>query len=134
MKKIGTILCLLLLTFLLEGCRMVKIKEADRDPLKYTVVEKQQLPEEAAALIEEKKEKEFQMAYQRGDEMYLIKGYGRQMSGGYSIQVTDLSVSSNATFFATKLIGPSESEKGGEPSYPWIAVKIPYREGPVEFD
>ena len=92
MKKIGTILCLLLLTFLLEGCRMVKIKEADREPLKYTVVEKQQLPEEAAALIEEKKEKEFQMAYQRG------------------------------------------SEKGGEPSYPWIAVKIPYREGPVEFD
>lgn len=77
MKKIGTILCLLLLTFLLEGCRMVKIKEADREPLKYTVVEKQQLPEEAAALIEEKKEKEFQMAYQRGDEMYLIKGYGR---------------------------------------------------------
>ena len=58
MKKIGTILCLLLLTFLLEGCRMVKIKEADREPLKYTVVEKQQLPEEAAALIEEKKEKE----------------------------------------------------------------------------
>ena len=48
-------------------------------------------------MSEEKKEKEFQMAYQRGDEMYLIKGYGRQMSGGYSIQVTDLSVSSNAT-------------------------------------
>ena len=62
MKKIGTILCLLLLTFLLEGCRMVKIKEADREPLNYTVVEKQQLPEEAAALIEENKEKEFQMA------------------------------------------------------------------------
>ena len=89
MKKIGTILCLLLLTFLLEGCRMVKIKEADREPLKYTVVEKQQLPEEAAALIEEKKEKEFQMAYQRGDEMYLIKGYGRQMSGGYSRNQSD---------------------------------------------
>ena len=133
MKKIGMILCLLLLTFLLEGCRMVKIKEADREPLKYTVVEKQQLPEEAAALIEEKKEKEFQMAYQRGDEMYLIKGYGRQMSGGYSIQVKELSASSNAVFFETKLIGPTEKIQGGEPSYPYIVIKTEYRDGPVQF-
>ena len=73
------------------------------------------------------------MTYQSGDDMYLIKGYGRQMSGGYSIQVTDLSVSSTAVFFETRLIGPSEDSMTGEPSYPYIAVKTQYREEPVQF-
>ena len=78
---------------------MIKIEEAERTPLKYTVADRSQIPEEAAKLIEEKKEKEFQMVYQKGKDLYLIKGYGRQMSGGYSIQVTDLSASVNAVFF-----------------------------------
>lgn len=65
--------------------------------------------------------------------MYLIKGYGRQMSGGYSIQVTELSLSSAAVFFKTKLIGPSEESQGSEPSYPYIVVKTEYREEPVQF-
>ena len=82
---------------------------------------------------EEKKEKEFQMVYQKGEDLYLIKGYGRQMSGGYSIQVTDLSASVNAVFFETKLIGPTEEVQGGEPSYPYIVVKTEYRDVPVQF-
>lgn len=106
---------------------MIKIEEAERTPLKYTVADRSQIPEEAAKLIEEKKEKEFQMVYQKGEDLYLIKGYGRQMSGGYSIQVTDLSASVNAVFFETKLIGPTEEVQGGEPSYPYIVVKTEYR-------
>lgn len=112
---------------------MIKIEEAERTPLKYTVADRSQIPEEAAKLIEEKKEKEFQMVYQKGEDLYLIKGYGRQMSGGYSIQVTDLSASVNAVFFETKLIGPTEEVQGGEPSYPYIVVKTEYRDVPVQF-
>lgn len=134
MKKSGMIVCLLMLAFLLGGCKMVKIKTADRTPVKYTIADKEDLPEEALKLIEEKKEKEFQMAYQKGEKLYLIKGYGRQMSGGYSIQITELSESSNAVFFKTKLTGPSENEKGGVPSYPWIAVELSYREKMVEIE
>ena len=37
---------------------MIKIEEAERTPLKYTVADRSQIPEEAAKLIEEKKEKE----------------------------------------------------------------------------
>ncbi len=55
------------------------------------------------------------------------------MSGGYSIQVTDLSASVNAVFFETKLIGPTEEVQGGEPSYPYIVVKTEYRDVPVQF-
>ena len=90
-------------------------------------------PEEMQELIREKKETEFQIAYQKGTELFLAKGYGRQMSGGYSIQVKELSASSNAVFFETKLIGPTEKIQGGEPSYPYIVIKTEYRDGPVQF-
>ena len=133
MKKTAAFLSLLILFMMLGGCRMIKIEEAERTPLKYTVADRSQIPEEAAKLIEEKKEKEFQMVYQKGKDLYLIKGYGRQMSGGYSIQVTDLSASVNAVFFETKLIGPTEEVQGGEPSYPYIVVKTEYRDVPVQF-
>ena len=129
MKKTAAFLSLLILFMMLGGCRMIKIEEAERTPLKYTVADRSQIPEEAAKLIEEKKEKE----YQKGEDLYLIKGYGRQMSGGYSIQVTDLSASVNAVFFETKLIGPTEEVQGGEPSYPYIVVKTEYRDVPVQF-
>lgn len=133
MKKAALLFWIAAIFLMLSGCRVIRIEEAERTPLKYTVVDSSGIPEEAASLIEEKKAAEFQMIYQSGEDMYLIKGYGRQMSGGYSIQVTDLSLSSTAIFFSTKLIGPSEDSQSGEPSYPYIAVKTEYREEPVQF-
>ena len=108
MKKAALLFWIAAVFLMLSGCRAIRIEEAERTPLKYTVVDSSRIPEEAASLIEEKKAAEFQMIYQSGEDMYLIKGYGRQMSGGYSIQVTDLSLSSTAIFFSTKLIGPSK--------------------------
>lgn len=133
MKKAALLFWIAAVFLMLSGCRAIRIEEAERTPLKYTVVDSSGIPEEAASLIEEKKAAEFQMIYQSGEDMYLIKGYGRQMSGGYSIQVTDLSLSSTAIFFSTKLIGPSKDSQSGEPSYPYIAVKTKYREEPVQF-
>ena len=112
---------------------MIRIEEGARTPLEYTIAERSEIPEEAMKLIEEKKAAEFQLAYQRQKDLFLIKGYGMQMSGGYSIQVRELSASSNAVFFETKLIGPSEEEQNGEPSYPYIVVKTEYRDVPVQF-
>lgn len=68
-------------------CQMIRIEEENKTPLAYTVIEDSQIPEEMQELIREKKETEFQIAYQKGTELFLAKGYGRQMSGGYSIQV-----------------------------------------------
>lgn len=133
MKKPAVFILVWIMFLNLGGCRLVKIEEKPRTPLDYTVVEPGKLPDEAEALVEEKKASEFQLVYQSGKELYLIKGYGRQMSGGYSIQVKELSVSENAVFFETKLKGPSPEEQNGEPSYPYIAVKTQYREEPVQF-
>lgn len=133
MKKIISLLCLAVLFLTLGGCRMIRIEEGDKTPLTYTVLDDSQIPEELKELIEEKKESEFQIAYQRGNELFLAKGYGRQMSGGYSIQAESLLASSNAIFFETKLIGPTEKVQGGEPSYPYIVIETEYRDCPVQF-
>lgn len=133
MKKTAALILFTVFLLMLGGCRLVRIEEEERTPVSYTVVEPGELPDEAEAIVEEKKETEFQMTYQSGEELYLIRGYGRQMSGGYSIQVKELSASRSAVFFVTKLKGPSPGEQGGEPSYPYIAVKMKYRELPVQF-
>ena len=133
MKKIISLLCLAVLFLTLGGCRMIRIEEGDKTPLTYTVLDDSQIPEELKELIEEKKESEFQIANQRGNELFLAKGYGRQMSGGYSIQAESLQASSNAIFFETKLIGPTEKVQGGEPSYPYIVIETEYRDCPVQF-
>ena len=134
MKKWGALLAyLFLLTVVLGGCSLIRIEEEERRPLEYTVVKQEDIPKEAEALIEEKKKKEFQMTYQVGEELYLIRGYGQQMTGGYSIAAEEVSASGNAVFFRTKLLGPSESQMGAEPSYPYIVVKIKYTDMPVVF-
>ena len=48
MKKTAAFLSLLILFMMLGGCRMIKIEEAERTPLKYTVADRSQIPEEAA--------------------------------------------------------------------------------------
>lgn len=132
-KTVFLLSILILMAVFLCGCRFVKIEEAERRPLEYTVAGSDEIPKELQVLIDEKKQQEFQMTYQNGEDFYLIKGYGQQLSGGFSIQVTDLSLSDTAVFFKTKLIGPSEESQGSVPSYPYIVVKMQYREEPVQF-
>lgn len=90
MKRSVFLLIAVITAFLFSGCRFVRIEEEERKPVAYTVVEKSDIPEELSRIMEEKKEKEFQLSYETGEDLYLAKGYGRQMSGGYSIQVEEL--------------------------------------------
>ena len=135
MKKCFSLLCLTVsMTLLFCGCRLIRIEEENPAPLSYTIINQENIPKEAEKLIEEKKEKEFQLTYQSGEELYLVKGYGRQMSGGYSIAVEVLGETENAVIFRTTLIGPPDLSQSNEPSYPYIVAKIKYTEKPVMFD
>ena len=119
---------------LLCGCKVTDMASDKTESLDYTVVKEEEIPEEIKKLIEEKKAQEFQMTYQSDDYLYLLRGYGQQMSGGYSIQIEDLSLGENAIYFKTTLIGPSKGEAiSKEPSYPYIVVQLKYREEPVQF-
>ena len=125
MKKAASLLCLAVLFLMLGGCQMIRIEEENKTPLAYTVIEDSQIPEEMQELIREKKETEFQIAYQKGTELFLAKGYGRQMSGGYSIQVKELSASSNAVFFETKLMYNSfgQNETRFFRNFCWLCIQ-----------
>ena len=132
-KKATGLICVLILTVVLSGCRFIKIEEGERTPLEYTIMKQEEIPAEAVELMEQKKEKSFQMTYQVGDVRYLMKGYGQQLTGGYSIQVEEVSESENAVFCKTRLVGPEEKNIGSEPSYPCIVLRIADTQKPVQF-
>ena len=133
MKKAVCLLVALVLAAVLSGCGLIRIEEEERKPVDYTVVERQDIPAALDEIMNEKKEKEFQLSYEMGETLYLAKGYGRQMSGGYSIQVEELGVSSNGLFFVTRLIGPKDLNEAGVPSYPCIVIKTEPQKKPVVF-
>ena len=125
----------LLIGFFLMGCQenpgyADKIRDID-----YTVVQESDLPDELRIAIEERKENGFKLTYADGDYLYIVIGYGRQETGGYSIVVNDLYLTANGILFDTELFGPKTGEVVEEAaSYPYIVVKIEYMDKSVIFD
>lgn len=126
------IFCLLCCFF--SGCSIEKVKAQNGVKAEYTVMKEENYPDKVRELIEEHKEAEFQLTYQDGEYLYLLKGYGEQETGGYSIQIQDISLWENAIHMQTLLIGPKEEDLKKEPSYPHLVVKMQYREEPVIFE
>ena len=68
-----------------------------------------------------------------GDDLYLIRGYGEQKSGGYSIAVDACTEDDEKLYLTTRLIGPKDAEKVPEDaSYPYIVVRVAATEKEVE--
>ncbi len=102
--------------------------------LEYTIVTEQDLPDNLQTIINQRKQHPFQLTYATTDALYLVKGYGVQETGGYSIQVRSLCKDSSAIYFDPILVGPSEQDQvANTPSYPYIVVKTEPLELPVEF-
>ncbi len=98
----------------------------------YTVVEPGKLPEELLRTIEENKQKEIRMTYLDGEDMYLVRGYGEQKTGGYSIAVAGCTETESTILFDTRLLGPTQEEGlSKDPSYPCLVVKIEARDKEV---
>lgn len=136
MKKYGAgILLLVMAGLFLWGCSIEKVRAGDGLKPEYTVMKEADFPDKVKELVEQNREKEFQMTYQDGGYLYLLKGYGKQDTGGYSIQIEDLSLWDNAIHLKTILLGPEGGEElTDEPSYPCLVVKMKYREEPVIFE
>ncbi|MCD8054071.1 MAG: protease complex subunit PrcB family protein [Lachnospiraceae bacterium] len=122
----------LAVVFLLTGCSSdSETKVADLD---YTVVADQEIPQELASVIEEKRSGDFRLTYSTSEALYLVCGYGAQETGGYSIQVKELYLTENTLVLDTELIGPDTTEEGeSERSEPVIVIKTALREEPVVF-
>lgn len=116
------------------GCSFSKEDTKKVKDLEFTVVEDAEVPEELMKLITDKKQMPFKLTYSNDEALYIVVGYGEQTTGGYSISVNDLYLTSNAIVMKTNLIGPSKDEKPAkEPSFPYVVVKTELREEPVIF-
>lgn len=138
MEQVRGIRCWLLLilpALLLFGCGKAGKEEQERSAVDFTVVEERKLPEALFQVIAENRENEIRMTYEDGEVLYLVRGYGRQKTGGYSISVTECAEDADAVYLSTKLAGPSEQEHLPEdPSYPYIVVMIEAREKDVNIE
>lgn len=117
------------------GCAAKKAEREKVRDLDYTVVEDSDLPEELKNEIDQKKTAHFKYTYETGEYLYIVMGYGQQETGGYSITVKELYLSSNAIFFKTELKGPEKGETISQaPSCPYIVVKTEITGKPVVFE
>ncbi|NLG04701.1 MAG: protease complex subunit PrcB family protein [Clostridia bacterium] len=125
----------LAVVLMIGGCKAEITGYEKVSDLNYTVMNKDEIPEDLAAIIEEKKENIFKFTYSDQQFLYIVIGYGMQESGGYDIQIRDLYLTSNAIFFDTELIGPKKADetmKGS--SYPYLVVKTELMDQRVIFE
>ena len=117
------------------GCGITRTEGGEREAAEYTVLGVDAVPPEVEKVITQQQGREFRMTYKSGGYLYLLRGYGPQESGGFSVQVEEVSVSDTALYFRTRLLGPAEEEqKKGESSEPWLVVKTEDPGVPVIFE
>ena len=122
-------------SFLLTGCKSEKTDIKKIKDLEFTVVEDADVPEQLMEIINEKKKEPFKMSYANGDSLYIVVGYGEKPTGGYSISVDKLFLTSNAVYIDTNLIGPAENEQVTNAlTYPYIVVKTEFIDKSVVFE
>lgn len=117
---------LIVLGMQMQGCDFKIIsEEQEHREVEFVIVSEECIPETVKSLIESRKENEIKLTFVDGKDRYLIIGYGKQNSGGYSIYIKDLYATENALYVNTCLMGPSKEAKIKEvPSYPVIVLQV----------
>jgi hypothetical protein len=137
MKRIRGIVLLLTIAITTAGLCSCKVENEDIKKLKdleFTVVEDADLPGELKDIIDQKKENPFKLSYSNKDYLYIVVGYGKQNSGGYSVSIDELYLTSNAIYIDTNLIGPSEGDMVTQGvTYPYVVAKLEFMEKSVVF-
>ena len=100
---------LILITGLASGCVSRYDGEQKLRDLDFTVVDREDEPEELSTMIEGEKGHPFQILYADQGQLYLAEGYGEQPTTGYSVAVRELCETENTIHIRTNLLGP---EKG----------------------
>ncbi|MGB8455461.1 MAG: protease complex subunit PrcB family protein [Anaerocolumna sp.] len=119
---------------LFTGCKSENTDIKKIKDLEFTVVEDADVPEQLMQIINEKKKEPFKMSYSNADNLYIVVGYGEQPTGGYSISVDELFLTSNAVYIDTNLVGPSETDKViNAITYPYVVVKTEFIDKSVVF-
>ena len=117
------------------GCGIINVEEGNRRAVDFTVLKTEAIPPEVAEVIEAQGDAGFQMTYKSDGYLYMLRGYGKQKSGGYSIQVEAVTATDEALHVKTKLLGPeTKEEQKGESSTPYLVIKTEDLNLPVVFE
>ena len=125
----------MLAAVLVCGCKVEEKNDKKLREMEFTVISEKEVPEELKKIIEEKKTNEMKLTYMTDKNLYIVRGYGQQKTGGYSIKVKDLYLTENAVYLKTELMGPGEGDTTKKAkSYPYIVVKTEKTEDVVVFE
>lgn len=128
------ILVLSCLCVFLQGCRIEESKDKKVQDLDFTVMKESEVPPDILDMIEGKKHEAFQFTKTSEPYTYIVVGYGKQNTSGYSIQVEDVYLGENAIYVKTSLLGPKKDEAVKEvETFPCIILKIEARNETVIF-
>ena len=121
-----------MLAFLLVGCQGTSTS-GEQKPVAFAVEEERTIPPPLQQAIRENQAREIRMTFEDGEDLYLIRGYGKQKTGGYSIAVDACTEDKEKLYLRTRLIGPKDAEKLPEDaSYPYVVVRVAATEKEVE--
>ena len=129
-----TLLLILSLIPAIAGCKFKIVQEENKREIPFVIVSDDCIPMELKNLIEQRKEEEIKITYVDGKDRYIIIGYGKQSTGGYSVYIKELYATDNAIYVDTSLLGPSSEKKPPKaPSYPVLVLQISEMGLPVVF-
>lgn len=135
MKKVFRTILLVLTLCSFCGCSAEKLSTDKLRDIDFTVVEKENIPEELEAMIAEKETQVFKLTYADQGALYVAEGYGEQSTSGYSIEVKDCYETENAVYVRTNLMGPAKDEKIVETeTYPYIVIKMEFIDKNIVFE
>lgn len=123
------------LVLVLAGCSFREASDKNKTELDFTVVKKDDIPNEIATAVEGRKKDEFAMSFTVEGYTYIVIGYGEQPTGGYSIRVDEVYETDSSVGIHTTLVGPAAGEAVNKmATYPYIAVKIEATDKNVNFE
>lgn len=134
MRKFIALFAALIFVCGIWGCNFFSTSDERVGEVDYTVVEDKDIPEELRKIIDTKKDKELRMTYATKEYTYIVAGYGKQQTSGYSICIDDLYAGKNAVVVKLSLLGPAKDESITKvETTPYIVIKVERTEYPVVF-
>ncbi len=100
----------------------------------YEIVSGSDVPHKVNEKIFKERDKGFGFSYRDNEGMYIAFGFGRQNTGGFSIQLAAVKENEDEILIEAKLIAPAPEEVvSTSPSYPYMILKMDNTEKNVEF-
>lgn len=132
--KILLIICMVICLYAFTACSVETTDKKKLGDVDFTVVPEENIPEELKKIIDERKGELFKTTYTDKENLYIVIGYGKQPTGGYSIRVSELYQTKNGMYIKTEFIGPSKNEEVPQTvTYPFIVIKMDYTDKSVIF-